>query len=472
MRHESGLRRKLGPVVAIAIAVAASSAGCTFNPAPASIPGLGGNGQIPGIGGGIGPVAPCEGLRCRQSTCRKGECAQQPCTGGALTRVMGKVYDPAGRVPLYNVSVYVPNKPLASYTDGPSCDGCATSLSGDPVVQATTDATGSFVLGDVSGDVPSGADIPLVIQVGKWRRQITIPNVAACTDTALDDPSLVRLPRNQQEGHLPKIALTTGGADALECLLRKIGVDDAEFTPTGGSGRINLFNGVGGTSSFDAAHGGASFTQVDPWWDDVANLNRYDMILHSCEGTERPTNKSMAARQALQAYANAGGRVFASHWHNYWFEHGPTPWPGIATFNHQADLNDITASIDTSFPKGVALAQWLLNVNASTTLGQLPLVGAQHTIDRVGSGQRWIYSTSPQSVQYLSANTPIGGQSCGRVVLSDIHVSTGAGGDNDDDSDPSKPFPTGCRTTELSPQEKTLEFMLFDLSACVVPDVG
>jgi hypothetical protein len=162
-----------------------------------------------------------------------------------------------------------------------------------------------------------------------------------------------------------------------------------------------------------------------------------------------------------------------SHWHNYWFEHGPAPWPAVATFNHQADLNDITASIDMSFPKGEALAHWLVNVNASTTLGQLPLVGAQHTIDRVGTAQRWIYSTSPQSVQYLSANTPIdGSQACGRVVLSDIHVSTGAGGDDDDDSDPSKPFPTGCKTTVLSPQEKTLEFMLFDLSACVVPDVG
>ena len=74
------------------------------------------------------------------------------------------------------------------------------------------------------------------------------------------------------------------------------------------------------------------------------------MILHSCEGTENPNNKSMAARMALQQYADAGGRVFASHWHNYWFEHGPAPWPTIANFNHQADLAiPFTATIDTSF---------------------------------------------------------------------------------------------------------------------------
>src|SRR4030095_6021989 len=111
-----------------------------------------------------------------------------------------------------------------------------------------------------------------------------IDNVTACTSQPVSNVDLTRLPRNQSEGHIPKIALTTGGADALECLLRKIGISDSEFTPEAGSGRVNFFGGVNGTNSFNATLGGASFTSVAAGWGDVANLRQHEMILHSCDG--------------------------------------------------------------------------------------------------------------------------------------------------------------------------------------------
>jgi hypothetical protein len=128
----------------------------------------------------------------------------------------------------------------------------------------------------------------------------------------------------------------------------------------------------------------------------------------------------------------------------------------------------------TSFPKGAALADWLVNVGASTERARIDLTGTQHTVTRENPdyAQRWIATDSPETVQYLSANTPFGAPAadqCGRVVLSDIHV-TGSEDEGRDISNDDLEFPNGCVTTDLSPQEKVLAYMLFDISACIVPD--
>jgi hypothetical protein len=444
-----------------------------------------------GNNGGAGapaPLGPCTNLECSQSTCRLGACAVPACAGGAHTTVSGKIYDPAGKVPLFNVAVYVPNAALAPIKEGPSCDPCdkktgTSLLSGSPIAIARTDETGSFKLGAGDRDVPAGDNIPLVIQVGKWQRQITIPKVTACMDTAMADPTMMRLPKNQSEGHIPRMALTTGEKDAMECLLRKIGLDDTEFTPETGTGRVNFYGGGGGTAAYATTlNGGAAFTPAQGWWDSLDNLKKYDIILHSCEGGFGSYNgnnppmstKSPAAIKALNDFADLGGRVFASHWHAYWFENGTPAFQSIATFNHRAGIpNPYDATIDQSFPTGMSLAKWMINVGGSTMPGVVTIAqdASNRLVDAVAGGnisQRWIYAATlnPPSVQYMSATTPIPGGTCGRVVLSDIHVSAGAAAGSDI---PAMPFPSGCVTTTLSPQEKVIEFMLFDISNCVTP---
>src|SRR6185295_1577136 len=103
--------------------------------------------------------------------------------------------------------------------------------------------------------------------------------VPSCTSSPVA-PTLTRLPRTQAEGDIPRIALSTGGADALECLLRKIGIDDSEFTNDAGLGRVHLFSGEGGTNAFDPTLGGAAFTAAETGlWSDTATLSEYDIVL-------------------------------------------------------------------------------------------------------------------------------------------------------------------------------------------------
>jgi hypothetical protein len=52
-------------------------------------------------------------------------------------------------------------------------------------------------------------------------------------------------------------------------------------------------------------------------------------------------------------------------------------------------------------------------------------------------------------------------EQCGRMVLSDIHVS------QDSQSDADFEFPTECSNGPLTAQEKVLAFMIFDISACI-----
>ncbi len=415
----------------------------------------------PGDGDGGDGDAGCFNLQCRQVDCP---------TANETTSVSGVVTIPSGQLPLSNVIVYVPNAPLAPVGTGVSCDRCDDQLSGSPLVRTTTNFRGEFRL----DNVPVGDGIPLVMQIGKWRRQVTLPfEVQSCVDNPVADDTLTRLPARHDPDNgdnIPRHALTTGGADALECLLLKAGIDPAEFTTEAGSGRINFYAGEGGSPSYNGAFGGTSFTGVQTFWDDQANLDSYDVILLSCEGTENPTNKSTTARQNMENHTDAGGRVFASHWHNFWIENGPDPLPQAANFNHLSDLNDIVSDINTSIPEGVAMADWLNYVVPSSTYGKLPISAAQHTVESVDLATRWIYlddtANGRPSVQYLSFNTPLLApteQQCGKMVLSDIHVSA--------DDAPGEPFPDGCNTTELSPQEAALVYMLFDIAACVGPPV-
>jgi hypothetical protein len=121
---------------------------------------------------------------------RPGLVFEQPaCADGVTTTISGTVYAPSGTLPLYNAMVYVPRVELAPFTPGVSC---SCEVSGEPIVATITDSSGHFVL----ENAPVGEAIPLVIQVGKWRRTFQLGAVSSCSETVVPDKTLL-LPRNQ-----------------------------------------------------------------------------------------------------------------------------------------------------------------------------------------------------------------------------------------------------------------------------------
>ena len=400
------------------------------------------------------------------------------CAGATKTTISGVVYDPAGVNPLYNVIVYIPSGPLPALADGVSCERCGAQVVA-PLASALTDTQGRFTL--TLEPVPSTTNVPLVMQVGKWRRQIMIPSLTTCANNALTNKDQTRLPRTKAEGNIPRIAVTTGMSDALECLVRRIGVADSEFTNDAGTGRVHLYAGGGGATAFAA---GGNYAPATALWSNRTKLANYDVVVMSCEGSTSAyvDQKPQASIDNVANYANSGGRLFLSHLHFYWLQKKMPDFSGTATYVGNIDPpgDAVTLTINDTFPKGTALADWLVGVNASPTRGSILVNGAEHSVTSVNPPTtEWIYlarnageAQGRRSSQYLSFNTPVGvpeAMQCGKAVFTDIHIKSTVGSTGGDMAGATRSFPSGCKTNEMSPQAKALEFLLFDLSSCVEP---
>jgi hypothetical protein len=429
----------------------------------------------------------CQGLQCNVVSCAG--------DGGLSTTITGTVYDPAGKNPLYNATVYVPVNAataLPSFTTGVSCDQCGGAAALNAVAVTQTGTDGTFTL----TRVPSGVNIPIVVQMGKWRREILLTTVLPCTGNSVTsnctatDPSMcaLRLPKNKSDGYdpvagtytradLPQMAIVSGSADPLECLLLKAGISPGEFGSYRNSvttnPKVHFFqspNAPGTTldSQFGAQYGGdvlwldngdpAPGTPTAPHYD------YYDVVLLPCEGASIDKEPLYTSRgggepyKNLIQYTNLGGRAFVTHFGYVWLEypsataiHNPAyvtgdNWANVASWASQQGTtytqDPLTANLITTFPKGMAFSQWLLNVGASAPPGgQLVLHEAREDLynpfPAASTSQGWMSATNtnpPRGITgnfdpHFTFNTPYTASSanqCGRVVYSDFHVSAAA----------------------------------------------
>jgi hypothetical protein len=428
------------------------------------------------------------------------------CPSGNTTTIKGRVFDPAGKNPIFNVVVFVPNDPktLPAIVPGTnSCSACDTSV-GDYVAATLTDTSGAFTL----KGVPTGNNVPLVLQIGKWRRLMTVPSVPDCKTTTLPSSGSgqARLPKNRQEGDIPQMALLTGGLDDLGCFLYKVGIDPKEYSAPKGGGRLDIYQGLGGGAGGLLGGGGGKApglsnggtagnctTTSCPLWANKQSFENYDIVFLACEGDTYDAdengdagaglfgggggpNVTKAGKQALHDWLDEGGKVFATHFHYTWFKNGPPDFQAVATWLGSSIGNGTctNCTLDTSFQSGKDFQAWLQGVGALSG-GGITLKGVADSVSTVNTAttNRWIYGNSGRGgatdTKYMSFETPIGGipieagpemggkQYCGKAVFTDLH----AGGS------PSGDIPGACQNVDLTAQEKALEFLIFNLAACV-----
>jgi hypothetical protein len=459
--------------------------------------GSGGHGKdsgfsLTGDSGGHETAPPCVGL----------ECQVQSCGGGGSTTVSGYAYAPNGTLPLYDVQVFIPNAALEPFPKGVQCTQCGAPISGSPITTALSDPTGHFTL---SG-VPSGANIPIVVQLGKWRREATIPMVNACAENTLTNPDLTRLPANQMEGSMPHIALTTGGCDHMGCMLPKVGIDPTEFgyESDGYNKAVNTY--VAETGDPIAAAAPAS-----DLWGSPTLLNTYDVSIFSCECEEPPEAPAGSAYYTnMTNYMDAGGRIFTTDFMYTWYKFSPDPnlgggsetidTIGIGQIYGQAPpVESEPIQLVTSFPKGAALAQWLKFIFSGVALpsGVTFPVNADVQAGSVLPDEEWgnvQYLNVPQTVTWgtsayqaefgapppptssggieprvFTVDTPVGkptAMQCGRGVHLDAHIDVITDDEVDCPEPPTTCYPNTCTTT-LNPDDAMFAFFFFDLSSCI-----
>jgi len=401
-----------------------------------------------------------------------GACQVYPaCSGSATTTITGTVYVPNGVDPLPNALVYIPSAVPDPLTAGVQCLVAGTEATGSPVAQTHTAVDGTFTL----TGVPTGNNIPIVIQSGKWRMQGTIQTVTGCTSNTAPTWATT-FPSTHMQGDIPKMALVTGNVDALECVLRTTGLSDSEFNNPGGTGQVDFYHGDGsGGVKINSSTPNESTLVGSP-----TQLAKYDMVMFPCQGAQY--NQSSSYLSNVLNYANSGGRVFATHYSYVWLYDNPTSSTGFGSaatwdINQGSPTPDPgMATVNTNFSGGATLSQWLQNAGSSSTLSQIEISTLR--LDQTGvvaPTQSWLtlntnntHGEVAHPVMQMTFNTPVGAVAsaqCGRVLFNEYHVANASGTNG-------QTFPSECPSGAMTPQEKLLEYALFDLSTAITPVVA
>lgn len=503
------------------------------------------------------PGMSCHGtpLQCSSvpEDCEGPLCAHIPrdCAPDQPTRIRGRLTTPSGELGIPNAIVYIPSSPslgaLPPVDEGihelSRCDRCTDEFErlGSVLTATVTDAHGNFTL---EGAIPVGNGFRIVAKAGRFRavRSMTVNAAYACEE--LNIGNSLRLPERHEPAsgrHLPKIAIVSGDADAMECVLLKMGFDRGEFNSRGSDARFHLYRGNGGgvhgiyrcipkthspgshcfaSPQQTSAEACETFPLEECMWQgelppdgpgdrgdlsvpagalfdsDPSNgkLTDYDLVIANCPGA--PGANIGLQPDSVVSYLNQGGRIFASHW-SYDYLGGTGAYADMtgAGSSYRDRVYGAFGRPRRNDVRLLTYARWLDSHGAALVQydGGVPIFammpdvfdprdltrsvsqGVEEWLFRTKGDEEWdqmdpdFLSMDPAStsVQQFSFNTPLdkpADEICGRASFTAFHVMGHGGAISTKDQF----FPSYCPPgVTLSPQEKSLAYLLFDLAACV-----
>jgi hypothetical protein len=392
--------------------------------------------------------------------------AKPTCSGQEVT-ITGTVYAPNGKDPVPGASVIIPSKVPELFSPTVKCEACATFGGTTNWWTATAKYDGTFTL---NGVCPGQRVI--VIQNGRFRRILQL-NIQA-TGTLKLTASQTRLPTKNAEFHsgdsIPKIAVATGDYDKMECELRKLGLQNGVY---------DLYE--------DATYlkAKAAYPAFSTLVSDLTKMKAYNVIFINCtNNTYESQLKTSAVRKNLSDYVQAGGRLYVTDWSYDWIEQ-------VEDFSPFIDFQPSASGSTPEATNAAALGKDGLvvsgNIKDSTMASWLGLFSGaisngKSTIQHFLAEWVMMYSVSKDvktwvtgSVQSetgsINATLPLtitfNFKNCGKILYTSYHTE---GRDDELQNYPSPPqaFPGYC-TTSMSPQDRILEYLIFDIANCVKP---
>ncbi len=391
-------------------------------------------------------------------------CQVPHCPAGTTTALSGRVYSGNGVDPIPGATVFVPIEEVPDQPRTLSCDSCSNQPRA--VAIATTAFDGSFRL---SG-VPEG-QFPLVVRLGRFQRVVQI-TATACVENQVpadSGSSSIRLPRRTGElsnlDHLPRIAVSSGDWDQIECVLKRTGIDE-----------LDIYNGRDASNSSKPP----SVAPLSTLLNDRNRLFGYDIVIVNCTNNQyQSLLASSVVKQNLEAYVHSGGRLYITDWAYDVVEQVPEFSPYLCfqpqtpagppmcmagserakiadTYNYYGGASDV---LDNDMARWLGQFPGVISASKQVSVYYNFIVISQVSNDSNGTSKVWVqgphptYGTVPMTVTFDYKN-------CGRVHFSTYNTEPS------DAVDDNTRWPSRCKT-QFTKQERLLEYLFFNVVSCV-----